>query len=277
MLKRACGFLTKLWIIAYLTSSPLAHAQEEQADIVWGINNSPPFHIVDGYFAKQGVCDAMIAAFQRALPEAKHEIVNYPQARIGALLSQGQNVCYPCLIRHGVETDLIEYSATVFEYPPHGIITRKELAEEWRTKFGDPVDLVELLKTRKYRFGQPVTRLYGNLQPYIERFLHKTSRYSEISGRDAHANLLAMISAGRLDFTIDYPMLLNYHNQVLPIDLVFLPIQQNQGETVEGAVGCPTTTWGKRAIDMINSAIPAVVADEQFNTTKDRWLLPQIP
>lgn len=277
MLTRAREFIAHSLLFLALSWSTQVFAQEQQADIVWGINNSPPFHIVDGYFAEQGVCDAMIAAFQRALPDTQQQIVDYPQARIGALVSQGQNICYPCLIRHGVETNLIEYSATVFEYPPHGIITRKELADEWRQRFGDPVDLVELLKAGEYRFGQPVTRLYGNLQPYIERFLHKTSRYSEISGNSAHANVLAMISAGRLDFTIDYPMLLNYHNQVLPIDLVFLPLQQNQGESVQGAVGCPTTAWGKRAIDLVNKAIPAVTRDERFNATKDRWLLPQNP
>ena len=258
-----------------------AHALENQTQtkdsIIWGVNSAPPFHILDGYFANQGVCDQMIAAFERALPNVEQQIEYYPQARIAAQIRQGGNLCFPCMIRNISPAEIVTYSDRVFSYPPHGIITRPELAKEFTERFGNPVDLVEMLKQRSYRFAQPMGRRYGNLQPYIERFLLNSEQYSEVSGKDANANMLAMVNAKRVDFVIDYPILLNYHNQVLPIDLVFVPILQNQGIAVEGAVGCPATPWGKRAIELINEAIPAVQQDPQFQAAKDRWLLPQNP
>ncbi|WP_417689791.1 hypothetical protein [Pseudidiomarina sp.] len=266
---------------AVYTPIAFAHALEEQADtndsIIWGVNSAPPFHILDGYFAKQGVCDQMIAAFERALPNVEQRIEYYPQARIAAQIRQGENLCFPCMIRNVSPAEIVTYSDRVFSYPPHGIITRPELAKEFTERFGNPVDLVELLKQHKYRFAQPMGRRYGNLQPYIERFLLDTEHYSEVSGKDANANMLAMVNAKRVDFVIDYPILLNYHNQVLPIELVFVPILQNQGIAVEGAVGCPATPWGNRAIKLINQAIPAVQQDAQFKAAKDRWLLLQNP
>lgn len=274
-----------LLLIALFLSVPVgsfafaqAASESKQTDtIIWGVNSAPPFHIVDGYYAEQGICDAMINAFKRALPDVEQRIEYYPQGRIAAQIRQREDLCFPCMIRNYRPADTIIYSDTVHEYPAHGIITRPELAEEFIEQFGNPVDFVELLKTRKYRFAQPIGRRYGQLESYIERFLRKTEHYSEISGKDANANMLAMVNAERVDFVIDYPMLLNYHNQVLPIDLVFLPLVQSQNLTVEGAVGCPPTAWGKRAIDLINQAIPAVQEDLEFRAIKDRWLLLQNP
>ncbi|CAB0150355.1 hypothetical protein PSI9734_00908 [Pseudidiomarina piscicola] len=255
----------------------LPNLQANEDEIVWGVNHAPPFHIADGYLADQGVCDLMIDAFARALPETSQSVLRYPQSRIAALIRQGKNLCFPCLIKRAQDTDFVYFSNATLEYPAHGIITRPELAKEFERRFGNPVDLVELLKTGDYRFGQPLGRAYGSLQPYIDRFLHNTSRFSEISGRNANANMLAMVNAERLDFAIDYPILLNYHNDILPIDLVFMPIKQNYEQPVEGAVGCAATPWGRKAIDKINSAIPQVIEDLKFRTAKDRWLMPRNP
>ncbi|WP_258240611.1 hypothetical protein [Pseudidiomarina homiensis] len=272
--------LSALVLATQVASLPKAHAQKASAtkdSIVWGVNNAPPFHITDGYYANQGVCDVMIDAFQRALPDVEQRIEYYPQGRIAAQIRQGENLCFPCMIRNVSPAEIVTYSDRVLEYPAHGIITRPELAKEFTKQFGNPVDLVELLKQRNYRFAQPMGRRYGDLQPYIERFLLNTEHFSEVSGKDANANILAMVNARRVDFVIDYPMLLNYHNQVLPIDLVFIPILQNQATHVEGAVGCPPTAWGKRAIELINQAIPQVRQDDAFQAAKDRWLLLQNP
>jgi uncharacterized protein (TIGR02285 family) len=259
-----------------------AHARSQQAPsssepIIWGVNNAPPFHILDGYFSRKGVCDLMLDAFQKALPDVEQIIKVYPQTRIAAQIKQGEDLCFPCMIRHISPANTVIYSERVLSYPPHGIITRPELAEKLLAQFGNPIDLVEMLKQRDYRFAQPRGRGYGNLQPYIDRFLIDTEQYSEVSGKDANANMLAMVNAKRIDFVIDYPMLLNYHSQILPINLVFLPILQNQGTAVEGAVGCPATPWGQRAIDLINHAIPQVQQDPEFQSAKDRWILPRNP
>ncbi|RUO72449.1 hypothetical protein CWI80_07780 [Pseudidiomarina sediminum] len=245
--------------------------------IQWGVNNAPPFHILEGYLHEEGLCDVMLQAFNEALPKTPQKHVRYPQGRIAALMQQGEDLCFPCMIRNGDTPIPVIYSDTIFKYPAHGIITRPDVAEDIAANFGNPVDLVEMLKLGNYRYGQPLGRRYGELQPYLERFLHNTPHYTEITGPSANANMLAMVNAERLDFVIDYPMVMNYHREILPIDLVFLPIKQNHQNYVEGAVGCPQTDWGQHVIDRLNDVIPAIQNNQTFQQAKDRWLSIQNP
>lgn len=253
------------------------NAATQNKSIQWGVNNAPPFHILEGYLQNEGLCDVMLQAFEQALPDVQHKLERYPQGRISALMQQGENLCFPCMIRDGDTKIPVIYSDVIFDYPPHGIITRPDLANDIVANFGNPVDLVEMLKLGNYRYGQPLGRRYGELQRYLKRFLYNTPRYTEITGPSANANMLAMVNAERLDYVIDYPMIMTYHAEVLPIALTFLPIKQNVTQTVKGAVGCPRTEWGEQMIERLNEVIPAIQQNEAFKQAKDRWLSIQNP
>src|SRR5690554_6273611 len=115
-----------------------SNSRATPTEIVWAANVSPPFHIVDGPLAQQGVCDAFLGAMIAALPEVEHRINYLPQMRIGMLWEQEQNICFPCMIHRSQDQRLIAYSEPTHAYPSHGIITRPGLVHELTEKYGNP-------------------------------------------------------------------------------------------------------------------------------------------
>ncbi|WP_417664902.1 hypothetical protein [Pseudidiomarina sp.] len=244
-------------------------------EITWAATISPPFHIVSGPLAQQGVCDAFVDALIDAMPTSKHKIERLPRLRIGMLWQQEKNLCYPCMIHRQEEQSLIEYSDPTYTYPSHGIITRPELVAELTSKYGNPVDLKAMLSDQSYRFGQPVGRLYGKLQPLLDEHLIGTSQHTDLAGETANTSMMSMILGNRLDFTIDYPMLKRFYEATGGRNLAFLPIAQLAGEEVIGAVACTRNSWGADTIKRINQIIPTVQNNPKFQQAQKTWLQPE--
>ncbi|MBR9908565.1 MAG: hypothetical protein GYB30_11050 [Gammaproteobacteria bacterium] len=254
--------------------------ENRQADdyILWSANVAPPFHIIDGELAHQGVCDVLVDSFKRAMPTTQHQVEYLPQARIGMLWENEQNLCYPCMIHRAAnDQDLIVYSEPTHDYPSHGIITRPELAAKLAEQYGNPVDLERMLADRKYQFVQPIGRMYGQLQSLLEQYVLNTSLHLDLNSDNANTAMLSMILRERIDFTIDYPMIKAYYEQTEGGDLAFLPIEQLAGERIKGAVACTRNDWGTNAIQQINSAIPQLQQDPAFQQTLKQWLEPIQP
>lgn len=251
-------------------------ASENQ--IIWSANVAPPFHIVEGEQAHQGVCDVLIDAFERSIPNTEHKVEYLPQARIGRLWQNEQNLCFPCMIHRAENNqELIVYSNPTHDYPSHGIITRPELVSQLTQKYGNPIDLERMLADRKYRFVQPIGRMYGQLQGLLERYLLDTELHIDLASDNANTAMLSMILSNRIDFTIDYPMINKYYQQTEGRSLAFLPIAQLAGERIKGAVACTRNDWGLDAIERINSAIPSVQQDPGFQQSLKQWLEPIQP
>ncbi|CUA84684.1 hypothetical protein [Pseudidiomarina woesei] len=246
--------------------------------ILWSANVAPPFHIIDGELAHQGVCDVLVDSFKRVMPNTQHQVEYLPQARIGMLWENEQNLCYPCMIhRPANDQQLIIYSEPTHDYPSHGIITRPALADTLTKKYGNPVDLELMLADRSYRFVQPIGRMYGQLQSLLEQYVLDTSLHLDLTSDNANTAMLSMILRERIDFTIDYPMIKAYYEQTEGGNLAFLPIAQLAGERIKGAVACTRNDWGSEVIQRINSAIPQVQQDPAFQQTLKQWLEPIQP
>ena len=59
---------------------------------------------------------------------------------------------------------------------------------------------------------------------------------------DAQVNLMTMLLSQRVDYTIDYEMIKRYYDTTYQRSsqeqLVFLPIKEYEGQSIEGAIGC---------------------------------------
>lgn len=247
-------------------------AKAEPHEIVWAANIAPPFHIVTGPYAKQGLCDALVDAFIEAMPNTKHKIEYLPQLRIGMLWEQEKNICFPCMIHRANEQRLIAFSDPTHNYPTHGIITRPSLVSELTEKYGNPIDLERLLQDRMYRFGQPVGRLYGKLQPLLEEHIIGTTQHIDVSGDTANTSMMSMILSKRLDFTIDYPMVERFYEETEGRSLAFIPISQLANDVIVGAVACTKNAWGDETVRRINEVIPEVQNNPHFNQAQGLWL-----
>lgn len=241
--------------------------------ITWAINPGPPFHIVSGPLQGEGFCDALVDTLQGLLPQYQHKKVLVPQGRVLEFLSApNSQMCFPCMIKRTVPPKGVTYTASTHQFPRHVLITRASLMHSTT-----PIELKSVLSSNKYRYGYPQGRRYGVLDPLLEAY--KTD-YPELvlarAGPGEADSVLSLIEIGRIDFTIDYPMVLKYHRLVSAkeplVALKMLPITENQQEPPQNAVGCANNAWGLDVVDNINGVIPQLKNSAKFQQAKTFWL-----
>ena len=242
--------------------------------INWAINVAPPFHITEGQYKQQGLCDALINTVHRYLPQLKRHRQILPQPRIGQAMERNENVCFPCMILKTQGEKGRFYSQPTHMYRPHQLITNSETAARILQKYPLPVSLSDLLADDSFRFGYPAGRRYGVLQPLIEGQDNRPGNRLVRAGDNGPPAILQMISAGRLDFTIDYSIIKRYVELTTSEQLVMLPIAENDQQPVTGAIGCTNNAWGRNVIEQINAVMLQIRQDNDFQDSQNFWFEP---
>lgn len=261
-------------LVALLLSSNVP-ANTAKPLLSWAINTAPPFHITAGPFAHQGICDELLDSLQQHLPQLKHQILVMPQTRIHQALNNKEPLCFPCMIHRSQPTETAVFSQPTHDYRPQGVITRTALANHFTEQFGRPLVLAHLLANPTFKLGLAAGRRYGELEsvlaPYRERGLVR-------SGDDGPVALLNMIQSGRIDFTLDYDIILTYLTKTAPEQakgLVYVPLAELT-QPVAGAIGCSNSDWGRQQIELINTVLPKVKTDPQFRKSLELWFSAQV-
>lgn len=263
-----------LALVALLLSSD-GIANSAKPLLSWATNTAPPFHIVGGPFDQQGICDQLLNSIQKQLPEAEHQILLMPQPRIHQALNNKEPLCFPCMIHRVQPTKTAVFSTPTHWYRPQGVITRKALANHFIQQFGSPLVLARLLEARTFKMGLAAGRKYGELEPLLEPY-RKTALAR--SGDESSVALLKMIQSGRIDFTLDYDIILTYLNKTAPEQakgLVYVPMAELP-LPIAGAVGCSNSDWGRQQVELINTVLPKVKADPSFKKSLELWFDPQV-
>lgn len=271
-----CALVCTLWSPVILGTPVPQSGPDQGADIIWAINTSPPFHISQGNYQGEGICDVLVDVMQTELPHLSQQIRKLPARRITLLMKRERNLCFPCLIKNSSYNAEFNYTETTHQYPPHGIIAHASAAQRISDQFGTPVSFEALVQDSRFRFAQPIERRYGSLQPLVEKHLVGQSHYRIVTGDNAHVNLMTMMLNHRVDYTLDYEMIKRFYDadQINETgeELVFLPIAEYQGKIIDGAIGCSNNDWGKRAAAELNSAIGRLQSNARFQQALDRWL-----
>jgi len=272
----ALSFCVCVWLIGVFGNSQNVMAAQmsvvkSKPVIVWGVNSGPPFHIVSGPYQLQGICDELIEAVHRQLPQYRKKIVVMPQPRISEALKAREELCFPCMIHPMQPSDRASFTLPTHSYRPHQIITTKKVATQMQQRYRLPIPLEVLLADPDFRFGYPKGRRFGSLQPLIERFSQSHPPFTR-SGDEGVAAILEMILAGRLDYTLDYAMA-SYYGELLNPDVQFelLPIAENQHQVVLGGIGCGTNAWSAQLILDINQKIDKIRQDPEFLNILKKW------
>lgn len=263
-----------LALVALLLSSD-GIANSAKPLLSWATNTAPPFHIVGGPFDQQGICDQLLNSIQKQLPETEHQILLMPQPRIHQALNNKEPLCFPCMIHRVQPTKTAVFSTPTHWYRPQGVITRKALANHFIQQFGSPLVLARLLEARTFKMGLAAGRKYGELEPLLEPY-RKTALAR--SGDESSVALLKMIQSGRIDFTLDYDIILTYLNKTAPEQakgLVYVPMAELP-LPIAGAVGCSNSDWGRQQVELINTVLPKVKADPSFKKSLELWFDPQV-
>jgi len=249
-------------------------ANTDKPLLSWATNTAPPFHIMAGPFDHQGICDALLDSIQLHLPQLRHQILVMPQTRIHQALNRKEQLCFPCMIHRSQATKTAVFSQPTHQYRPQGVITRKALASHFTEQFGSPLVLANLLADQTFKLGLAAGRRYGELESVLEPY-RKNGLVR--SGDDGPVALLKMIQSGRIDFTLDYDIILTYLKKTAPEQakgLVYMPLAELT-KPVAGAVGCSNNDWGRHQIELINTVLPKVKADPEFKKSLELWFSTQ--
>lgn len=286
---RKCQLLCSALLLIPLLSIfvlPTSAAQSQQADtarsINWAINTAPPFHIVDGTYRNQGICDGLMQAVEDTLNDYQVSRTLMPQTRIGLQFQRNVNQCFPCMIYRPniptpdipTENDSTEnawLSQPTHRYAPHGIITTPAHATTMREHFGNPVSLARVLESNDFRLGHPAGRRYGLLQSVLDGHEGDNNYRVIRTGEHATTAIIEMILASRIDYTIDYHSLLSYHQKTASGALEFVPLAENHDTQVLGAIGCTNNAWGREVIAAIDANLNTIRQHPAFLHSLSLW------
>ena len=245
----------------------------EKIAITWAVNPAPPFHIFEGKYALQGIGDVMLNSIIAHMPEAEHTIVRLPHSRISKSVDADLNLCFPCLIKRSQSNKWV-YSKANVEYLPLGVIAHPDTIASFLDSNGR-VSFRQLVENSQLTFAKPVARKYPDVVQTIVENAKGNPRYETIAGADSAVRVLHQLEYGRIDFTLEYPAILNYFNSVEKESKLKYYYTTELGETpIPGAIGCTNNAWGENVIEHVNEALESIVDTPDYRASQGVWLSP---
>lgn len=269
-----------LLLLAALAMGP-AHASEDgqRHQITWNLVDWPPFYLLkDGQPPAtpeelgEGAIDGFLRLVLQRLPQYRHRFVvlNAPRAEVER--KAGLGLCSPSSMRTP-ERLKDRYFTPALPTVQLQLVMQRERAAQLVN--GRRASLRELARRGDLEGVILNKRHYG---PELEPWLQPERGVRAIVAPKA-ANLLAMLEAGRMDYTLEYPMVVAHHQaQQRPgrqPTLVSLPIEE-AGEPPIGYFSCNRNAWGKAVIADLDRALREVAALPEAAQIYQRWLAPEL-
>lgn len=263
-------------LLAWCLSS-VAAAAGEAGTLRWLVQDLPPhFHYELGHppqtpadLRGSGEIEGFMRLLIARMPEYRHEFVEAGTSRY-ELMSRGGSTL--CSLFHLRTPERLEWAYFSHTYPTlvsrqlHAVVRRDNLARVLRRRDADgSLDLGALLQRADLRGLLARDRAYG---PHIDDELvrHPLPRLA-VGG--ASNRLLDMLRAGRMDYTLEYPSVVDDYLQRVgaPGVLVSVPLQAGIS-TPLATVSCSRTPEGRRAIEAIDAAVRRLAAEPR----REEWL-----
>jgi len=269
--------LRRAWACAAL----LATAAAAHADTIrWVAQDVPPhFSFYQGHAPRSlaelghGEVDGFMRVLLARMPQFKHEFVEASTARYEAASRSGETLCSTLHVRTPARAGWLYFSHL---YPPlmsreiHVIVRRDALAQIAQ---GAPADgrvvLADLLKRRDLNLLLARDRAFG---PQIDKALAGEVVPRLAVGAQLSSQLLDMLRAGRMDYTLEYPSVVNDYLKRVgdPEALVALPVAEGRS-TLLATVSCSRTPAGRRHIEAIDAAVRALAQEPDRAAWVREW------
>lgn len=246
--------------------------------ITWNLVDWPPFYLLkDGQAPAsveelgEGAIDGFLRLVLQRLPQYQHRFVvlNGPRAEVER--KAGLGLCSASTMRTP-ERLQERYFTPAMPTVQLQLVTQHKRAAQLSGSRGS-VSLRELLSRGDVQGVVLAKRHYG---PELEPLLKDTPLVRTIVAPKA-ANLLAMLEVGRMDFTLEYPMVVAHHQAMQrpgrAAPLQSLPIEE-AGEPPVGYFSCNRNAWGRAVIADLDKALREVAALPGVAHLYERWLTP---
>ena len=197
---------------------------------------------------------------EQTLPEFQHRYVISTPSRLLYEMKSGVPRCSTLLLRNP-ELESFAYFVPYIPALPIQLVVRSDMLEKLPIDDGR-VRFEQLLQHSELRGAIAEKRGYpSELQPLINLGLHAGS-ITAINSPSSGNNLLSMISYERLDYSLEYPVVVKRFSQAtaLPKPLTTILIAENIQMSPAG-IYCTRNAWGKGVAAQIDHAIRKIVSD----------------
>lgn len=250
-----------------------------QADTIrWVAQDvAPHFSFVDGRAPRSaaelanGEVDGFLRVLLARMPQHRHEFVEASTSRYEVLSRSGETLCSALHVRTPRRLEWLYFShlyPSLVSREIH-VIVRRELLDRLGPsgRQGDGrLTLAELLQRPELRLLVVRDRSFG---PQIDKLLAGQVVPRLAAGAQPSGQLLEMLRAGRMDYTLEYPAVVDEHLRRIgePGALVALPLAE--GFTTQLAtVSCSRTPQGRRHIEAIDAAVRQLAREPE----RDAWV-----
>ena len=269
-LARKLLMMRKLLIISLMAIFTLPSITRAKDIVNWQNVNWPPFQILRGEEAGKGRFDVLIKIFQDHLPQYEHQNIEMNWARFWEGVNAGKHVLNSMAIKTEERSQYTEFSDVMTFTLPHRIIMKKSTIE----KLGNPesVTLAEFLKDGRIKGILEQKRSYSAKLDGILKEHEAGANYERKTLEISH--ILKMILSDRIDYTIEYPLVVNYlikkYNLQSDTPLGSIQIEELP-RYITAHIAGPKNSWGINVINDINPVIDKLKTTKKYLKIHQMW------
>jgi uncharacterized protein (TIGR02285 family) len=269
----------RLAALALAALSGTAWGQDKPAVLRWLVQDLPPhFSYHEGRPPQrpedlgQGEVDGFLRLLIARLPQYRHEFIEAGLPRFEALVRQGETVCS---LLHVRTPERLQWLYFTHLYPALAsrqihVIVRQDQLHRFASTDGQPLQLAELLQHQDLSGLLPRNRSFG---PRIDQLLKAAGEQGPKTlalGRSTH--VLAMLKAGRMDHTLEYPGVVDefQHSHPDGAELARLPLAEGRS-TALATAACSRNPAGRQAIAAIDQVVRQLAAAAQREAWLRQW------
>ncbi len=260
--------VTALFGTLLLGGAAAAHAGDT---ITWANLHFPPWMILKGENAGQGVWDTLLKELVANLPEYDHEMVEMKNVRYEEFARQQAHVCKVYYFKTPEREEVLTYSIPSVVFLANHVVMRKDKARE----LGNPasISLERLLDDTRFTGAFVEGRSYGK---EIDSLLQKHKSMSHLLFRVVdNQNLFEVLGLGRTDYTLEFPAVRSFFENDLDIhpELANIRIEGITPYNVT-YVTCVKNEWGKRVIKKVDDILKRYIPTPAHREATLRWYRP---
>ena len=275
--------IIKAWLAALLTVlAGTVQAQSSKPEsITWLVMDMPPyFSFVNGKAPtrpeelQKGELDGLQRLLIDHMPPNVQQVFEEASLqRFEAQARGGQAICSMFHVRNPERLQWLYYTHVLPPLESRGlhVVVRREQLDRFQSKTGAPLELSELLQRPDLVGLLPRDRSFGSRINGLLAAAGDKAPRTIVRGSVPH--LLPMLRAGRMDYTLEFPLVVEAYLRDNPQgpDLALLPITEGQSNAQLATVACGRSPAGRRAIELIDAAERSLAQDPRLDTLIRDW------
>ena len=255
--------IRKILLMLSLVLVLLPDISDAKDMLSWQKVNWPPYQIIEGKDAGEGRFDQYNKLFQEQLPQYEHQNVEMNWSRFWKDVEAGKHVLNSMAIKTDERSQIAAFSQIMSFALPHRIIMKRSTFE----KMGKPesVALADFIRDTHIHGILEQKRSYST---QLDDILNKGGVNTNFERKAIDVkHIFKMILADRADYTIEYPVvvdyLLNRHNTGEDSSLSSVRIEELP-RYIPVRIAAPKTPWGVAVINDIDKMIDGIKKTPRF-------------